>query len=365
LDQRGVLFAPAYFSNAAYRHPNFFYSPSVVVNSDLLTFYLFVRPNYSHYYFGDYFAADYDAVGIYPWFALRRQAGYSYDPLLTYYNWSHSRSDPHWVENLKGWHDYYRTHPDHRPPHDLAAQQRMTAAAGDRPDRNFLSVTESLKNFSRSANPRVPLSAVTAAEKARVLQTARLVRQSGAQRSKIETEGKVVAGQGSPASGAPAAPRAPERLRLPKVAGTFIEAAPATPLLGAGPSKSPGDGRRETLKPVVPATPPGKSGGAPPVPSPLVPPGGAGHRQSVPGEMRKPVLPPPSPGKANPPPRLPQVEPRNQSESARPEGPHASPQPLPQPKAGRPDPQRTRAPEPAPSRTEGKDAPHKNHDERK
>ena len=68
LDRRGMLFAPVYFSTAIYRRPGFVYTPSVVIDAALATFSFFVRPDYAHYYFGDYCAAQYDRLGIYPWF---------------------------------------------------------------------------------------------------------------------------------------------------------------------------------------------------------------------------------------------------------------------------------------------------------
>lgn len=315
LDRRGLIFAPVYFTNAASRQPNFFFSPSVVIQSDLLTFFLFVRPSYAHYYFGDYFAANYDGLGIYPWFSVGRHAGYAYDPLFTHYNWLNSRSDPKWATNLQGWHEYYRAHPDQRPAHDLAAQQRLAATAGNRPDRGFLAVAETLQSLRNRPNPLIPLVAVSANEKTTLLQKARLVRQSGAERLKMETAGTIGAGQGKSPANALTNLKAPQRLRLPKVAGTFAETAPNTPLVGAKPPTGRFDGVRETLKPVVPPTQPGQAEGVPLIHKPLIPPGT-----------------PPGRGEAT------HQEPRRDAERPRP-------------------------PEPAPAHAEGKDAqPKKHHD---
>ena len=62
-----------------------------MIDSSLLTFYLFARPDYCHYYFGDYYAASYDRLGIYPWFAVRGHRGYAYDPLFTFYSWRNAK----------------------------------------------------------------------------------------------------------------------------------------------------------------------------------------------------------------------------------------------------------------------------------
>jgi hypothetical protein len=360
LDRRGLLFAPVYFINAAYRQPNFFFSPSVVIQSDLLTFYLFVRPNYSHYYFGDYFTADYDGLGIYPWFAVRRHTGYAYDPLFTYYNWQNSRSDPKWPDHLQGWHTYYRAHPDQRPPHDLAAQRRLTTAAGNRPDRRFLTIADTLQNLRDRPNPIVPLAAVSAGEKSRILQTTRLARQSGTERMKLETAGTIVAGQGKSRANAATALQAPERLRLPKVAGTFSEGAPSVPHVGARPPAGTLDGRREALKPVVPPGQPGPSqGNSGEDRRPAIPQKVPGRRDAIPPEMRKPTLPPGSPEMRVLPQPAPQAAPPVRSE-----GNVREPQPASGPKVQRPDTERPRPQAPEPSRKEGKDGKHENRDPR-
>src|SRR5206468_12301606 len=52
LRQRGVLFAPVYFSPVVYARPAFIYTPRYVVYDDALYGALFVRPG-GGYYFGD------------------------------------------------------------------------------------------------------------------------------------------------------------------------------------------------------------------------------------------------------------------------------------------------------------------------
>ena len=46
-----------------------------------------------------------------------------YDPLFGYYNWYHvdHMGEREWGVHLVGWHDYYRGHPDMRPPRTWAA----------------------------------------------------------------------------------------------------------------------------------------------------------------------------------------------------------------------------------------------------
>ena len=132
LAHRGLVFAPVFFSDVVLRRPHFLFAPAIALDAGLLNFYLFTRPDYCHYYFGDYYAASYDRLGIFPWFGVRAYRGYVFDPLFSYYQCYNRHRDPEWLANLRGWHDYYRAHPDMRPPHTLAASSNSSprGAAG-------------------------------------------------------------------------------------------------------------------------------------------------------------------------------------------------------------------------------------------
>ena len=151
LDQRGLLFAPVSFTRPIFLQRGYTYSPSVVLDSGLLTFYLFARPSCSQYYFGDYYATNYDRLGIYPWFAVGAHRGYAYDPLFSFYSWRNAGRNPNWASNLRGWYTYYRAHPDQRLPHTLTAAQRVLASGGNRADRQFLMVADTLQNVGRES----------------------------------------------------------------------------------------------------------------------------------------------------------------------------------------------------------------------
>ena len=69
---RGVLFAPVYFSHPGYFRTGFTYSPSIVLDIGALEIGLFTYPRYNHYFFGDYYDDAYLRVGIYPWFECER-----------------------------------------------------------------------------------------------------------------------------------------------------------------------------------------------------------------------------------------------------------------------------------------------------
>ena len=64
IGRRGVLFAPVYFHRSLYSRPGFSYSPSMVIDLGVFTNHLFLRPQYQHYYFGDYYAAELSNGGV-------------------------------------------------------------------------------------------------------------------------------------------------------------------------------------------------------------------------------------------------------------------------------------------------------------
>ena len=70
LVNRGLLFAPIAFARPVYTQPQFAFTPQVVIDTGLLTTNLFVRPSYSHYYFGDFYGQSYVARGFQPWFSV-------------------------------------------------------------------------------------------------------------------------------------------------------------------------------------------------------------------------------------------------------------------------------------------------------
>ena len=66
IGRRGVLFAPVYFNRGVYARRGFSYSPTMVIDLGVFANHLFLRPRYQHYYFGDYYAANYRDAGFYP-----------------------------------------------------------------------------------------------------------------------------------------------------------------------------------------------------------------------------------------------------------------------------------------------------------
>ncbi len=251
LDRRGLAFAPIWFSDRSYLGRNFTFAPTVAIDPGILSFYLFVRPDYCHYYFGDYFAADYDALGIYPWCGMHRYRNYRYDPLFAYDRWYFGTRDPQWANNLLAWHSFYRAHPHERPPHDLAGQTKLLAHAGDRADRKFLSIGEPLASWRNNPNAPLKLVNLSAGDKTRFQDMTRATREFQVQRLHLETGGKTL----GTAAGATAL-KAPLKLSLPKVAGALPQYSGSAANLGLLPHGSQGFQQggiqHEVLKPIIP-----------------------------------------------------------------------------------------------------------------
>ena len=120
LAKRGVVFCPVYFANSYYVPATYYYTPTVCIDTPVLTGYLFCRPAYCHYYFGDYYDPRYASVGIYPWYAVHER-GYGYEPLFVYDRWYYGRRDPGWAVGLHRDYEFRVAHLDARPPHTYAA----------------------------------------------------------------------------------------------------------------------------------------------------------------------------------------------------------------------------------------------------
>jgi len=122
LVNRGMCFAPVYFRRTVYVRPGFYYSPRRVIDLGRLYIHLFVRPGYSHYYFGDWYGSH-SRFGIYASFNFHGHRGY--DPLWSYDRWHFHRRGIDYENRIRGWHDYFNRHEDRRPPRTWHDQQRF------------------------------------------------------------------------------------------------------------------------------------------------------------------------------------------------------------------------------------------------
>lgn len=247
LADRGVLFAPVRFTTAVYLRPSFRLIPGVVVDPEALHFHLFVRPNYYHYYFGDYYAPRYETAGIYPWFEVRRHQRYHYDPLFWYSHWYYRQRNPRWIDQWRDWHRHYREHADWRPPHTFAALRQELARGGQRrDDHRFRSLAASIQDLRRDPQAFVRFTPLTAEQRESLDRRTRELSQFRRQRTELEA--RATAGAGAP--GAKPTPgarelNAPRKLALPRLPGLEPRER-GTPRTAARPIRPPEGDAGET-----------------------------------------------------------------------------------------------------------------------
>jgi hypothetical protein len=253
LARRGLVFSPVYFAR-----PVAYYRPAICLDVGVLSFSLFCRPAYCHYYFGDYYDDRYVAFGIRPWFYYN-SPGHGYDPLFGYYRWYHEdhMGEREWGHNLVGWHEYYRGHPEMRPPHTLAAERAMMAGgAHGRP----MFVAHDVHQMDARAAGGMRMQPVSRAEQAHLAQGARETRNFQQERQQFER---------STAAGA-RGPSQPSRANLnnmqsfkstslPGASAANVRAATATAGRTAAPAGAAAAGRPATpaagARPGTPALP--------------------------------------------------------------------------------------------------------------
>jgi hypothetical protein len=108
-----------------YARPGFAYTPSVVIDMDLLVKNLFCFPRYDHYYFGDYYDARYQREGIYPWFESASHHEY-FDPIFAHRQWR-NRDNHEWIAQVKTDYGRRQKEPDARPARTYTALQAQMA----------------------------------------------------------------------------------------------------------------------------------------------------------------------------------------------------------------------------------------------
>jgi WXXGXW repeat (2 copies) len=129
---RGVIFAPVRFHRPYYyERPDYYYTPVAAVALSVFANHLFLRPNYGHYYYGDYYE---------PGYRDRYYASYSYgsryrgyDPIYSRYRWE-NRNDRNWVRERQDYYEFRRDNVDSRPPRTWEALNRRSEADRQRDD---------------------------------------------------------------------------------------------------------------------------------------------------------------------------------------------------------------------------------------
>jgi hypothetical protein len=114
LTRRGCMFAPVYFTQPVYRRPNYVYRPWCALNTPNLFVHLWVRPNYGHFYFGNYYGSNWGNWGVTPWCQYRPYRN-CYDPMLTQLQCHYRRSGVNYISRLDGWNRHYASNVGSRP----------------------------------------------------------------------------------------------------------------------------------------------------------------------------------------------------------------------------------------------------------
>lgn len=188
---RGLLFAPANIDRRYWGRPGWLYQPSYVVRDDFLLTALFVRPNYCHYYFGDYFDLGYNGLGFVPWTDYRY--GRNIDPLFIYYQ-RQFRDNPRWSRDLQGLYAVRRQNPAARPPRTLVQQNTVinnitNKAVTTNNVTNIKNVT-ALTALTKVDNTFVKLQPVTRAQRGQAQKAVSQFRGFSTQRETLEAQAR-------------------------------------------------------------------------------------------------------------------------------------------------------------------------------
>lgn len=180
---RGLLFAPVYINSGVYSRRGFRFSPTMALSTALFSNQLFLRPNYSHYYFGDYYGSNYSSSGFYPWFSFN-SGGYGYDPIYANQAWQ-NRQNRGWAKSLQADYQNRVDNEGARPPRSLAAQQELAQSGDAAKAKNLVSVT-SLEQLQKSKDSPLKFQPLTKEEQQTFAKQGQAVHQFGETRQKLE-----------------------------------------------------------------------------------------------------------------------------------------------------------------------------------
>lgn len=185
VSRRGVLYAPVYFEPAVYARRDFVYSPVTVINTYVFVDHLFVRPQYNHYYFGDYYDNSYRESGFFASFSFH-SGRRGYDPIYAHERWTHRR-DSDWDHHVQSRFDQRRDHEDFRPRRTLAAQISYSKTDARRADRSF-TLASSFEQFSRNNKDGVSFRRVGDDARKQVSQRGKEVQRFREERQRVEVD---------------------------------------------------------------------------------------------------------------------------------------------------------------------------------
>ena len=122
LNRRGLLFAPYRCRRSAHWNRSRLFTPQVVIATDLLQWHLWVRPQFCHYYFGDYYGPRYASHGFQPWHQFHRQR-HQFDPLYSHCSRSTVVGNVSFFDQVNGRYNLLTSHADQRPVHTFSHRE--------------------------------------------------------------------------------------------------------------------------------------------------------------------------------------------------------------------------------------------------
>jgi hypothetical protein len=273
--QRGMLFAPVYFSRPLWNTAGWFYRPQYMVNPLSLMASLFLNNGANHYYYGDYYGNTYANAGFSPWY---NYGASRYDPIYSYERWS-NRSNAQWLPGLRATFDGRQNGTLALPPRTLAEQIRLNAQGTVKSPATLVALAQ-VNNQVKIAG--LKLEPVTAAQRTEMILKAREMHKTSIDLGKgintqtgVKTSTSLKPGVAVPTVPGNVAPKVPGNV-APKVPGTEVPKTPgnvAPKVPGTEVPKTPGN-----VAPKVPAAPaepkPPVVDPRPPTPKPPQPPKG-------------------------------------------------------------------------------------------
>lgn len=185
--RRGVVFAPVRFPRETLSRPDFHYSPVTVVSLSVFTNHLFLKPNYGHYYFGDYYEPTYREQGYFASYSYN-SGRRGYDPIHAYDRWE-NRNDRGWGRQRQEYFEHRRDNRDARPPRTWEALRTRSQADRDRGD---FGVADRFDRVVDSRNGgRQRFQAVNKQERDGFVSQRQEIRKFGKEREQLETRGKL------------------------------------------------------------------------------------------------------------------------------------------------------------------------------
>ncbi|MEO5915065.1 MAG: hypothetical protein ABIS50_12595 [Luteolibacter sp.] len=183
--RRGVVFAPVHFNRAYISRPDFYYSPLTVIALSVFSNHLFLRPNYGHYYFGDYYEPRYRDRGFFASYSYN--SGYrGYDPIYAHYRWE-NRNDRNWDRHRQEYFEYRRDHADARPPRTWAELNNRSQEDRARGDFGVADRFDRVVGKHGEGDQR--FQAVGQKERERFVSQRQEIRKFGKEREQLETTG--------------------------------------------------------------------------------------------------------------------------------------------------------------------------------